>query len=114
MIIKLYQDSPGGSAVKNPPAMQETQEMVVQSLGQEDPPGGGNGSPLQYSCRKIPWTEKPTEHTHTQGDLRKKKRQKNFTFVKKVEFVVKSLPTKKTTGLDGFHNESYQRLNRKI
>ena len=25
--------------------------MQVQSLGREDPsPGGGNGSPLQYSC----------------------------------------------------------------
>ena len=22
-------------------------------------PGEGNGSPLQYSCRKIPWTEEP-------------------------------------------------------
>ena len=30
--------------------MQETQEMWVQSLGQEDPPGGGNDNPLQYSC----------------------------------------------------------------
>ena len=29
---------PGSSAVKNPPAMQE---MRVQSLGQEDPLGGG-------------------------------------------------------------------------
>ena len=28
---------PGGSAVKNPPAMQEPQEMWVQSLGWEDP-----------------------------------------------------------------------------
>ena len=28
---------PGGSAVKNPPAMQEIQEIWVQSLGQEDP-----------------------------------------------------------------------------
>ena len=27
----------GGSAVKNPPAMQEMQEMWVQSLGQKDP-----------------------------------------------------------------------------
>ena len=34
-------------AVKNLLAMQETQ---VQSLGQEDPPGEGNGYPLQYSC----------------------------------------------------------------
>ena len=28
--------SPGGSAVKNLPAIQEPQEMQVQSLGQED------------------------------------------------------------------------------
>ena len=24
--------------------------MQVQSLGQEDSPGGGHGNPLQYSC----------------------------------------------------------------
>ena len=28
---------PAGLAVKSPPAMQESQEMQVQSLGQEDP-----------------------------------------------------------------------------
>ena len=28
---------PSGSAVKNPPAMQEPQETEVQSLSQEDP-----------------------------------------------------------------------------
>ena len=33
--------------VKNLPAMQET---WIQSLGWEDPPGEGNGNPLQYSC----------------------------------------------------------------
>jgi len=33
--------------VKNLPAVQETQ---VQSLGREDPPGEGNGNPLQDSC----------------------------------------------------------------
>ena len=31
------QDFPGGSVVKNPSAMQETQERWVQSLGREDP-----------------------------------------------------------------------------
>ena len=30
--------------------MQETQQMWVQSLGLEDPPGGGNSNPLQYFC----------------------------------------------------------------
>ena len=41
-------------AVKNPPAMQETQEMHVQSLDQEDPLEEGNGNPLQYSCLEDP------------------------------------------------------------
>ena len=35
--MKLYQGFPDGSAVKNPPAMQEIQEMWVRSLGREDP-----------------------------------------------------------------------------
>ena len=34
--------------IKNPPAMQETQEVQVQS------PGGGHGNPLQYSCQENP------------------------------------------------------------
>ena len=42
---------PNGSVVKNPPEMQELQEMWVQSLGREDCPGG-NGNPLHYSCRE--------------------------------------------------------------
>ena len=33
--------------VKNLPAMRET---WVLSLGWDDPPGGGHGNPLQYSC----------------------------------------------------------------
>ena len=37
--------------VKNLPAMQET---WVLSLNQEDSPGEGNGSPLQYSCLENP------------------------------------------------------------
>ena len=42
---------PGGSMVKHPLAVQETQ---VQSLGLERSPGGGNGIPLQYSFLKNP------------------------------------------------------------
>ena len=30
------------------------QEIPVQSLGQEDPPGEGNSNPLQYSCLESP------------------------------------------------------------
>ena len=40
--------------MKNPPALQETQEAYVQSLDWEDPLEGENGSPLQYSCLKNP------------------------------------------------------------
>ena len=36
--------------VKNPPAMLET---WVQFLGWGDPPRGGLGNPLQYSCLEI-------------------------------------------------------------
>ena len=43
--------------VKNLPVVPET---LVQSLGQEDSPGEGNGNPLQYSCLlEIPWTKEP-------------------------------------------------------
>ena len=41
---------PSGSAVKNLPAVQEKQEMQVQSLGQEDPLEEGVANPFQYSC----------------------------------------------------------------
>ena len=37
--------------VKNLPEMQGT---LVQSLGQEDPSGEGNGNPCQYSCLENP------------------------------------------------------------
>ena len=41
---------PNGSAVKNPPAMQETQETWVGSVAWEHPLEEGHGNPLQYSC----------------------------------------------------------------
>ena len=40
--------------VKSLTAMWETQ---VRSLGLEDPPGEGNGNPLQYSCLENPMDE---------------------------------------------------------
>ena len=40
--------------VKNPLAMQETQETQVQSLVWKAPLEEENGNPLQYSCLKIP------------------------------------------------------------
>ena len=42
------------SAVKNPPAMQETQ---VQSLGREDPLEEGMATHSSILAWRIPWTE---------------------------------------------------------
>ena len=43
--------------VKNLPAMQEPQEMQVQSLGQEDPLEKGMATHFSILNWKIPWTE---------------------------------------------------------
>ena len=59
---------PGSSVVKNLPAMQET---WVQSLGQEDSPGGGDGNPLQYFCLENPMDRgawRATVHAVTESD----------------------------------------------
>ena len=45
---------PGGSAVKNPPAMQET---WVPSLGWEDPLGKEMATHSGILAWKIPWSE---------------------------------------------------------
>ena len=50
---------PGGSGVKNLPAMQEPQEMRVRSLGQEVPLEEGMASHSTILAWRIPWTEKP-------------------------------------------------------
>ena len=39
----MFKGFPGGSVIKNPPAMQETKESGRS-------PGKGNSNPLQYSC----------------------------------------------------------------
>ena len=45
--------------VKNPPAMQETQEMRVQSLGQQDPLEEEMATHSSILAWEIPWTEDP-------------------------------------------------------
>ena len=45
--------------VKNLPAMQETQEMLVQSLGSENPLEEGMATLYSILARRIPWTEGP-------------------------------------------------------
>ena len=47
----IYIFFPGGSVVKNPPAMQENLGSIP---GSGRSPGEGNGNPLQYSCLQIP------------------------------------------------------------
>ena len=50
---------PGGSAVKNLPAVQETQEMWARSLGREDPLEEGMATHSSTLAWRIPWTEEP-------------------------------------------------------
>ena len=61
-------DFPGGSAVKNLPAMQEVGSIPGSGIS----PGGRNGNPLQYSClensmefygQRSPWDGKELDTT---------------------------------------------------
>ena len=47
---------PGGSVVKNPPAMQETR---VQPLGREDPLEEEIAAHTSILAWEIPWTQEP-------------------------------------------------------
>ena len=53
------QGFPGGSVVKNPPAVQEMSEKWVQSLGQEDPLQEGMATHSSILAWRILWTEEP-------------------------------------------------------
>ena len=48
--LSTYLGFPSDSVVKNPPAVQEIQETLVQYLGQEDLLEKEKDNPLQYSC----------------------------------------------------------------
>ena len=48
---------PGGFAVKNPPEIQELQDMQVRSLSQEDPLEEGMATHFSILAWRIPWTE---------------------------------------------------------
>ena len=60
---------------KNLPAIQETQ---VQSLGQEDSPGEGNGNPLQYCCLDNPM-DRGAWWATVQGVTKSRTRLSDFT-----------------------------------
>ena len=55
-ILPLLQGFPGGSVVKNVPAIQE---MWVQSLGQEDALEEVMATHSSILAWRIPWTEEP-------------------------------------------------------
>ena len=50
---------PGGSAVKNPPAMQEMQQMQAQFLGWEDHVEQEMVTHSRILAWTIPWREEP-------------------------------------------------------
>ena len=50
---------PGGSAVKNLPAVKEMQKTGVRSLGQEDPLEEGMATHSSILAWRVPWTEEP-------------------------------------------------------
>ena len=58
LLFSLTPDFPGGATGKEPPLpMQETEETgSVPGLGRS--PGGGHGSPLQYSCLENPYGQR--------------------------------------------------------
>ena len=56
---------PGGSSVKNLPAMQEPQETWVQSLGRENPVEEGMATHSSILAWRLPWTEEPGGATST-------------------------------------------------
>ena len=59
MHLWLQLDFPGGSGVKNPPAMQKLQEMLVLSLGGKDPLEEGMATHSSILAWRILWTEEP-------------------------------------------------------
>ena len=62
--------------VKHLPAMQETR---VRSLGQEDSPREGNGTPLQYSCLENSMDRRDWRAT-VHGVAKSLTRLRDFTF----------------------------------
>ena len=54
-----YTGFPGGSVVKNPPAMHETQEMQVWSLSREDRLEKEMATHSRILAWKILWAEEP-------------------------------------------------------
>ena len=57
--LEIFLGFPGGSVIKNQCAMQELQEMQVQSLSPEDPLEEGMATHSRILAWRIPWIEEP-------------------------------------------------------
>ena len=85
-LVSLTLGIPRGSAVKNLPVMQNTQETWIGPQDWEDPPEEGMATHSRILAWRIPWTEEPgrlqsmgsqrvrhdwaTEHTCTQSHFK--------------------------------------------
>ena len=58
-MLGLFRHFPSSSVVKNQPAMQESKETQVPSLGQEDPLEEGMATHSSILAWRIPQTEEP-------------------------------------------------------
>ena len=58
-VMVRNKDFPGSSAVKNPPAMQELEELQVRSLGWEVPLEEGTATHCSILAWRIPRSEEP-------------------------------------------------------
>ena len=56
LVPKAFMGFPGGSAIKNLPAMQEKLQTQVQSLGREDPLEEGMATHSSVLALRIPGT----------------------------------------------------------
>ena len=57
--LEKLSDFPSGSTIKNPPVIQETLEMLVRSLGREDPLEEGMTTHSIILAWRLLWTEEP-------------------------------------------------------
>ena len=73
--------------LKHLPAMQET---WVRSLAWEDPPGEGDGNPLQYSCLENPMDGEPGGLQSTGS--RSRRRLSDFTYSLSLYMKARPLP----------------------
>ena len=58
-LLLIREGFPGGSAMENPPAVQEPQEMWVRSLGWEDPLEEEMATHSSILACRILWTGEP-------------------------------------------------------